>query len=32
MSNVIDVKRKVMSRTIVLYGKKLLKKKRRTPN
>ncbi len=32
MSNVIIVERKVMSRTIVLYGRKLLRKRRRTPN
>jgi hypothetical protein len=30
--DVIDVKRKAMSRTIVLYGRKLLKKRRRILN
>jgi hypothetical protein len=32
LSDVIIVRRKVMSRMIVLYGRKLLRKRRRTPN
>jgi hypothetical protein len=31
-SDVIVVGRKVMSKMIVMYGKKLLRKKKRTPN
>jgi hypothetical protein len=32
MFDVTVVRRKAMSRTIILYGRKLLKKKKRIPN